>query len=377
MRLSISIVMSQRIRILHVINGEFYSGAERVQDLLALRLPEFGFDVGFACLKPGRFPGLRQSQKAPLYKLPMRSRLDFTKSRQLAELVQNGHYKLVHTHTPRAAMIGRIASFFANVPIVHHVHSPTIADTHQRWRNWLNTIMERASLVGARHLIVVSENLKDYLLRQGLPEERISVVRNGVPVQNGLKERLAPMEKWRIGMVALFRPRKGLEILLNAFSDLKARGFPLHLLAVGPFETDAYENAIKQMAEQLGVADSIEWVGFTKHVNRELARMDVFVLPSLFGEGLPMVIIEAMTSGVPVIASRVGGIPEAIRDGKDGLLVESGSPLDLAQALERVMTGGVDWHVLRINAYERHAQAFSDRIMAQGVARVYAQVLGA
>ncbi len=91
-------------RVMHVINGEHYAGAERVQDLLALRLGEFGYEVGFACLKPGRFVGQRRSQSAPLYELPMRSRLDLRPARRLARLVRAYGYQLIHTHTPRAAL---------------------------------------------------------------------------------------------------------------------------------------------------------------------------------------------------------------------------------------------------------------------------------
>ena len=77
-------------RVLHVINGEHYSGAERVQDLLGLRLPEFGYDVGFACVKPKRFPQERQCQTAELYELPMWSKLDLRVAKTLAQTVKFG-----------------------------------------------------------------------------------------------------------------------------------------------------------------------------------------------------------------------------------------------------------------------------------------------
>jgi glycosyltransferase involved in cell wall biosynthesis len=111
-------------------------------------------------------------------------------------------------------------------------------------------------------------------------------------------------------------------------------------------------------------------------VDAELAQMDLFVLPSLFGEGLPLVVLEAMAAGVPVVASRVEGTPEAIRDGRDGLICQPGDPHDLAAALKRVIGGQVDWHALRASALQRHAECFSDLGMAAGVASVYRRVLG-
>ncbi len=89
-------------RVLHVINGEHYAGAERVQDLLAMNLSRFGFEVGFACLKPGRFAMMRQALHAPLVELGMQSRFDLRPALRLARLVRREQYALVHTHTPRA-----------------------------------------------------------------------------------------------------------------------------------------------------------------------------------------------------------------------------------------------------------------------------------
>ena len=128
------------------------------------------------------------------------------------------------------------------------------------------------------------------------------------------------------------------------------------------------------MAQSLPVTDLER---FTQDVDRELAQMDLFVLPSLFGEGMPMVVLEAMASGVPVVATRIEGIPEAIRDGREGLIAEPGDPQDLAAVLSRVIDGQVDWQSLRRGALKRQASEFSDISMAAGVAEVYRRVLKA
>ena len=95
------------------------------------------------------------------------------------------------------------------------------------------------------------------------------------------------------------------------------------------------------------MSDHITWTGFTRDVAAELRQMDLLVLPSLFGEGLPMVVLEAMAAGVPVVATRVAGIPEAIRHGRDGVLVTPGDPEDLARAIADVVGGQYDWSALR------------------------------
>jgi glycosyltransferase involved in cell wall biosynthesis len=363
------------VRILHVVNGEHYAGAERVQDLLALGLPNEGFEVGFACVKPDRFPLLRQSRQSPLYELPMRGRIDPAPARRLARIIRDERFRLVHTHTPRAAFVGRLAAALAGVPVVHHLHSPTASDTTHRLRNVLNATSERLSILGVAGVIAVSRSLEQYGRRLGIPPERLSVVCNGVPTRGELPQKATPVGEWTLGAVALFRPRKGLEVLLAALAELRAAGLRVRLRAVGSFETPDYERQIKQLAQQLDVAAAIDWCGFRSDVNHELDRMDLFVLPSLFGEGLPMVILEAMAAGVPVIATRVEGVPEAIRDGCDGLIAAPGDARELAANVTRVLAGDVDWQALRASAFARQAEHFSDRSMAAGVAQVYRRVL--
>jgi glycosyltransferase involved in cell wall biosynthesis len=362
-------------RILHVINGEHYSGAERVQDLLALRLAPHGFNVGFACLKEGRFAAERKAVHAPLHTLRMRSRFDLRPARDLARLVRSHGYALIHTHTPRALLVGRLAAMMARVPIVHHLHSPALAESTHTLRNWLNACTERLALTGAAHLVAVSESLATYARRIGMPAERVSVVHNGVPALGPLPLRPAPRLTWNLGMVALFRPRKGLEVLLEALARLKAAGERVRLLAVGPFETAPYEQAVRHTASLMGLEGTIEWRGFRSDVFAELQQMDLFVLPSLFGEGLPMVILEAMAAGVPVVASRVEGVPEVIRHGVDGLLVAPGDAHDLAETIRSVLHGQVCWRTLRRQAHARQAQVFSDESMAIKLATIYRKIL--
>jgi glycosyltransferase involved in cell wall biosynthesis len=156
---------------------------------------------------------------------------------------------------------------------------------------------------------------------------------------------------------------------------LRAAGRPVRLRAVGSFETPDYEIQIRRLADSLGLVGAIDWRGFSSDVNAELERMDLFVLPSLFGEGLPMVVLEAMAAGTPVIATRVEGVPEAIREDVDGLLAKPGDVDDLARKIASVMDGLADWRALRASAHRRQAEYFSDRSMAAAIADVYRRVL--
>jgi glycosyltransferase involved in cell wall biosynthesis len=103
--------------------------------------------------------------------------------------------------------------------------------------------------------------------------------------------------------------------------------------------------------------------------------VDVFVLPSLLSEGMPMSVLEAMSAGAIVVATRVDGVTDVIRDGEDGLLTAPGDPDDLARAVAAVVRGEVDCERMRDTAHQRQVERFSDRSMAAGVAKVYREIL--
>jgi len=363
------------VRTLHVINGEDYSGAERVQDLLALRLPEFGYEVAFACVKPDRFAAARQAQSAPLYETPMRAKVDLRPARTLARIIRGEGYEIVHAHSPRAALVGSLAARMAKVPFVHHVHGQTAVDTIPRWARRANTITERVSLAGAAAVIAVSESAAQYMQQQGVPKDLIRLVPNGVPSPDALPDRPEPRTPWVIGTVAMFRPRKGVEVLLDAAKLLDDRGCPVRLKMVGRFQFPDYEQEMRSYVARLGIESLVEWVGFTRDVAGELTQMDLFVLPSVLAEGLPMTVIEAMAAGVPAVGTRVAGTLDTIRHGVDGVLVEPCSAEELADAFADFANGKWNWREMREAAYRQQVARFSDRSMAAGVAEIYEQIL--
>jgi glycosyltransferase involved in cell wall biosynthesis len=294
----------------------------------------------------------------------------------LKQLIRREGFRLLHAHTPRSALVGRVAAAWAGVPMVYHVHSPTARDTTHRWRNYASQAIEKLSLYRVQRLISVSRSLSRHMQMQGYSEKLISVVPNGVPKSDLLRDASRPTGDWRIGTVALFRPRKGLEVLLEAIAALRSQNVRVRLHAVGPFETPEYEATIHEQVRRLGLSEQIDWIGFTPDVAGELSRMDLFVLPSLFGEGLPMVVLEAMAAGVPVVGTRVEGVPEALDDGATGLIAAPADPHDLASCIRRIISGEVDWSILRQNALLAHSQRFSAEQMARGVAAVYDRELG-
>jgi glycosyltransferase involved in cell wall biosynthesis len=378
------------VRVLHVINGEHYAGAERVQDLLAARLPEYGVEVGFACLKPGQFAKLRQSQATPLLELAMRSRFDVRPALRLAKIVRRERYDVLHTHSARALLIARLAAALCPVPIVHHVHGNTSSEVAGRRFTRLNAWAERKSLPTTAAVIAVSASVEDYLRTAGVPKDRLKVVFNGVPARPALVYKNPVGDACTLGFVALLRPRKGLETFLEAAALLSSResiagnatgavpvrrSLTYKLRIVGRFETSEYEREIHALVERLGLTPLIQWRGFQRSINAELDATDILAFPSVLPEGMPMAVIEAMAAGVPIVASRVNGVTDVLRDSEDALLVTPGDAEALADAVRAVAHDNGLRDRLRTSAFARQRRSFSDTAMAAGVAKIYHQVL--
>ena len=362
--------------VLHVINGEHFSGAERVQQLLGKRLGKFGFEAKFACVKPDRFPELCGLRRDQILAAPMRGRFDLRVVMQLSKYVREHSVALLHAHTPRTAMIASLIAMRTGVPWVYHVHSPTSRDSTRGLVNRVNSWIERYSISNCDRLITVSASLAAEMRRLGVAEERLVTVPNGVPAIEPIDARPRMTEtEWKLGIIALMRPRKGIELALKAMQQLKASGKSVTLELIGGFETLEYQRQIMGQVEQLQIQDVVQWTGFTSDVPEALRRLDALLLPSLFGEGMPMVVLEALAAAVPVVASSVEGTPEVVRDGVEGLLAEPRSLDSLVSKIAELIADRERWITMSDRALSRHREQFSDERMAQGVAAAYSSVL--
>lgn len=362
--------------VLHVINGEHFAGAERVQMHLGRELPQQGFRADFATLLTGRFAQQFDLSESKLYDFAMSSRWDLAVAKRMAKQMRGAGYQLLHAHTPRSAMITSRLARLLELPWVYHVHSPTVRDSSHPWRNRLNHLVERLSLRSVSHLITVSHSLRQQMLREGWREDQVTVVPNGVPAINPPRRSIPVVGgRWILGMVALMRPRKGLEIAMEAVQRLRSANHDVVLRCIGPFESSEYEQSIHQLAAKLDIGNGLEFVGFTKDIPAALAELDAMILPSLYGEGLPMVVLEAMAAGLPVVATRVEGTPEAVRHGVEGLLAEPNNVDSLSESLYELINGKHPWQQLSQAAIRRHAEVFSAAAMASGTAAVYRRVI--
>lgn len=340
--------MTERLpRVLHLINGEYFGGSARVL-MNYLTSSARRSEVAVGVLFPGELERRLRDAGIETVRIRMHGRHDVRAVRQVRDFARRWSADLVHTHQVRNALLGRLASLVGGPPVITHVHSPAFRESTDRLRNALTGGIDRALAFRTTRFIAVSVSLGAELRRLGIDARRIRVIPNGIPLPAPSDEAAraalrsefgVPSGELVVGMVANFRPRKGTEILLEAVASLDPEETPIRLLLVGEAFRDGgldYAAQLAATAERLGIGGRVTFTGFRSDAHAIVAGLDVAVLPSLFGEGLPMVLLEAMASSVPVISTPVEGIAEVVDDGRSGVLVPASDALALAEAL-RVM----------------------------------------
>ena len=326
------------ISILHLVNGEFFSGAERVQVVIGKNLDRDKYSLHFVSLLNGIFIDQARKMKLDVTLIPMKGKLDLSVLPRLSKFIRGKNIKLVHTHTVRTNLVGRIIGHWLKIPVITHIHSPNWQESTSRLSNTLNDWLDMKMAGYTTHFIAVNNALREHYVRRKVPSERISVIYNAIDIDyflNSPKQNISERKDLVFGFIALFRPRKGTDIFLHAIRKLSSMdSFNNHVkfLMIGGFESESYEGKIRDLACRLQIGDMIEFCGFCPDMDKMIQSIDVLVLPSLFGEGTPMVIMEAMAAGKPVIATRIEGVEEMIEHGVDGLLVPPEDDQSLAEA---------------------------------------------
>jgi glycosyltransferase involved in cell wall biosynthesis len=264
---------------------------------------------------------------------------------QLIRLFRQEQPALVHTHTSKAGVLGRVAAWLARVPvIVHTPHGHVFYGHFGPFRSWLFLQIERVLSALTDRLIALTEaERQDHLDRAVGEADRFVVVPSGIDRERFGRARVqgkqqpdwfgCPPEALIVGSVGWLTDVKGHEYLIEAVAKLKPDFPSLHLVIIGSGDR---HDALLHQSELAGLRDAVHLLGHRDDIEACLAGMDLFVLPSL-NEGMGRALIEAMAAGLPVIASRVGGIPAVISHERTGLLVPPGDADALAEALRRLL----------------------------------------
>jgi glycosyltransferase involved in cell wall biosynthesis len=242
-------------------------------------------------------------------------------------IMKKASFDLLHTHGYFADIIGAVVSKICRIPHVATCHGFISNDARLKIYNKLDKIALRL----CRKVIVVSEELKFDLVGSGVQESKLIIIQNAV--QNSHEEEwlvAKALEKRRllaiedddfvVGYAGRLSQEKGVQHLIDACALLKNVNEAIQAIILGDGPT---RKDLEEMARVKGLQNTVFFLGFKNDVEEWFPAMDVFVLPS-FTEGTPMALLEAMSVGVPVIASAVGGIPKVIDNMFNGCLIEPG-----------------------------------------------------
>jgi glycosyltransferase involved in cell wall biosynthesis len=295
----------------------------------------------------------------------------------LRRLARERRIGLVHAHCDYSTISMERMARSAGIPFVQHVH-----DTDRGWvtRKKL-PVLERANAV-----VAISESVGEWLEGRHVPAERIRVLYNGVhlaPFQDrsGREAMRATLGlaagDIAVGVFARVElNRKGQDDIVRALAHGRSSR-PIHLFLVGGDDHDdrSHERAVRALVAELGVGERVHLLGHRRDVAEVMAAMDLLGAP-FHREGFGRVVVEGMAAGLPVVGFRSGALPELVREGVEGLLVEEGNVVELSAAMTRL----ADDATLRASLGERarvRALGFSHERYVAEMQALYEQVIGA
>ena len=286
---------------------------------------------------------------------------------RLRRLVRDHDIAIVHTHMPQPAVAARMAFGRSGPALVHTEHN--LWPRYRPLTRWAN----RATYRRNRAVIAVSSGVAASI-RSGV---HVDVVRHGVDAPRatadaaGARARLGLGPGPVVGTVGNLTAKKDHETLLRAIALVRADVPDVRLVIIGAGPLD---RTLRDRVEALGLGDVVVLAGSRADVADLLPAFDVFALSSRF-EGLPIALLEAMGSGLPCVATTVGGIPEVVTDGVDGVLVPAADPAALAAALGRLLGDRAQASELGRRAAVR-ATEFDLPAAVRHIERVYDEALG-
>ena len=356
---------AHKYKIAYVIDGLSMGGAEQLMVPILKHLSRTDFDTYVCALQSKDGNSMAEEIRAldiPVECLNIRHLRDMDALPRLTRHLKGIGAELIHTQLEFANILGNISAKLLHLPSVCTIHVMPSLDVKTKSR-----LHQRVEWYALRHfcdrVVSVSEEARQYHIEvSGAPASQVTTIYNGIDLSGFLtmdraQERMAVRTELKIPLaanvlttVAVLRPPKGIQFMIRALAAVLAAYPNTYYLVVG---SGSHQSALIEEAGRAGLHDKVIFAGMRKDVPRLLAATDVFVLPTLT-EALPTVLAEAMAAKLPIIASRVGGVPEMVSDGQNGCLVEPEDLEGLANAClhllgnpeQRAAMGAEGWKVV-------------------------------
>lgn len=365
--------------ILFVIDGLEFGGGEKVFLQIIEGLNKEKYYAAVASWEHGEFGTRLKEMGIPIKPVNMENRFNPFIILRLASVIRKGRFHIVHSQGARADFFARMAVLFAKGShLVCTVAMPVEGFNINYLKKKMYGFFDRVSEKYVGRFIVVSDVLKKKLVHDHkIPASQVIRIYNGIeltesrPQDSGdsrekiRSEHDIKKEDYLLGAVGRLVWQKGFEYLIRAAKDMPDSGLKILLVGEGPLRPE-----LQNLAVELGVQDKIIFAGFRKDVKNILSAIDVLAIPSL-QEGFPMVTLEAMAMKKPVIAARIDGITEQIKDNQNGLLVPPKNAKAIAEAVVRLMENRDYADSLGIEAGKFVEENFPVEKMVSETERVY------
>lgn len=359
------------MNVLHVVNSLEVGGLEKFVLSLSNNYIKF-VNCYFVCLSnEGELYSKSQNN---MFFINKNDGLSLKPIIEIIKLVKKYKIDLIHTHNQAPQLYGALAGFFSNVKVVHTKHGRNEPHLPRRVK------LDKFSSFLTRAIVPVSADAADVCIKViGINPKKIHLILNGIDTVNfmpGPTGVLRSMVHCKadyalIGIVARLSPEKDHVTLIEACSILRSKGllFRLAIIGDGPRKTE-----LVALVKQLDLLEEIHFLGTRHDVASLMADLDLFVLSSTT-EGVSLTLLEAMSCGIPIVATNVGGTPEVVVDGTTGYLVPSKNPEALAERMSDILLDSNLGKRMGRAGRERVVDKFSIKETAGSYLKLYHSIL--
>jgi len=382
----------RKIRVLHIITRLIPGGADEntIQTVVGLDKSRFNVDLVAGGQSDttmiSRAAGCRVILMPDLIREPALFR-DLKTFWQLTRLIRKEHYHIVHTHTAKAGILGRLAAVLARTPvIVHTLHGVTFHRTLSAGTARLYRILERLAARVTHKLVTVGDHLREIYLAAGIGEEKQYItIRSGFELARfklseaeiALRRRKIrremglPESACVIGSASRLEPRKGQYYFLEAAQRLLQDYPALHFIIAGAGPS---AQELRTLAHSLRIDRQVHFLGHRTDIEDVMATMDIFVLSSLW-EGLPQVLVQAASLGKPIVCFDTEGACEVVHGGENGFIVPRGDVSSMTEALFYLLAHPQQARLMGLKGHRFVGQDYDRAVMVKKIETLYNRLI--